>query len=238
MIKRKLKKQPKIEFITEEILYGVVADPVPAIRHIPEWFRKLKPVHMDSNPGQVTIKRCVPFLDALGMGYIIPTPVKVDITLAEKPEDDYFTWGGAMNPVITNHADGQTQGSGWIGTYKFENPWTIRTPPGYSCLFLPPLNRPSMFQPVAGIVDTDTYFNRINIPFQWTVPRPWRGIIDAGEPLVQVIPFKRDEWDYELRSAEQEELMAVNKVSAMVNSRDRAYKRIYHHKGKGRSEQA
>lgn len=233
---KKTSPSPKIEFITEDALHGVVADPVPSIKFLPDWYRKLKPINMDANPGQVTVKRCIPFLDALGLGYIIPTPVKIDVTLGEKPQDDYFSWGAAMNPVISNHTEMQTMGSGWEGTYKFENPWIIRTPPGYSCLFIPPMNRSGLFEPVAGVVDTDTYFNRINIPFLWTPPRPWRGIIDAGEPLVQVIPFKRDEWDYETRFASADEDRTANKVSAMMVARDRAYKRFYHHKGRGSDE--
>ena len=43
--------------------------------------------------------------------------------------------------------------------------WTIITPPGWSCLFVSPLNRPNgLFEVIAGIVDTDTYPVPVNFP--------------------------------------------------------------------------
>lgn len=76
---------------------------------------------------------------------------------------------------------------------KFHNYWSIRTPPGWSCLFLPPLNRPNpVFECLAGVVDTDDYPALIHFPFFATAPD---GVypIPAGTPLVQVIPFRRDD---------------------------------------------
>ena len=47
--------------------------------------------------------------------------------------------------------------------HKILNPWVIETPPGYSCLFLPPLNNAdNRFSIIPGIVDTDTFENEIN----------------------------------------------------------------------------
>lgn len=49
---------------------------------------------------------------------------------------------------------------------KFTNKWLIKTPPGYSCLFIKPMNRlEPRFDIIPGVVDTDTYVNVINFPF-------------------------------------------------------------------------
>ena len=49
--------------------------------------------------------------------------------------------------------------------HKILNPWIITTPPGYSTLFVPPLNNSDdRFSIIAGIVDTDTFKNEINFP--------------------------------------------------------------------------
>ena len=49
---------------------------------------------------------------------------------------------------------------------KFINKWLIKTPPGYSCLFVKPLNHfETRFEIISGVVDTDTYINTINFPF-------------------------------------------------------------------------
>ena len=49
------------------------------------------------------------------------------------------------------------------------------------------------FEIIAGVVDTDTYINTINFPFILH-KRDEQFIIKKGEPMVQVIPFKRQSW--------------------------------------------
>ncbi len=82
----------------------------------------------------------------------------------------------------------------WI---KLKNPWLVRTPPGYSCLFIQPVYE---FNPnlrlLSGIVDTDTFDLPVEFP-GWIVNDH---IIKAGDPLMQVIPFKRDSWYFKKES--------------------------------------
>lgn len=64
---------PKIKFHTSEDLLEVLPHPVPAARAMPEWFKKIKPTIEGSDKADAgTIKRCVPVLDAVSQGYIIP----------------------------------------------------------------------------------------------------------------------------------------------------------------------
>ena len=49
------------------------------------------------------------------------------------------------------------------------------------------------FSIISGIVDTDTYINLINFPFILH-KRDEQFLIKKGEPMVQVIPFKRESW--------------------------------------------
>jgi hypothetical protein len=56
---------------------------------------------------------------------------------------------------------------------------------------VPPLNRPNgVFETVAGIVDTDTYFAHINFPF-FPIGPDGVHVIAKGTPIVQVFPFRR-----------------------------------------------
>jgi hypothetical protein len=74
---------------------------------------------------------------------------------------------------------------------KFHNYWTIRTPPGWSCLFVAPLNRPNpVVDVVAGVVDTDSYVSLIHFPF-FAIAGDGMHVLEKGLPLVQVIPFRR-----------------------------------------------
>ena len=70
------------------------------------------------------------------------------------------------------------------------------------------------FDIISGVVDTDTYINVINFPFILN-KRDKQFLIKKGEPMVQVIPFKRQSWKmwsgfyYEKRHS---------KVSSFLNS--------------------
>jgi hypothetical protein len=89
---------------------------------------------------------------------------------------------------------------------KFHNPWTIITPPGWSCLFVPPMNRlKPVFEVFSGIVDTDVYKAPVNVPF---LPRAADGdyTLERGTPLVQVIPFKRGTIEGTVRPATSDEV--------------------------------
>jgi hypothetical protein len=169
--------------------------PQPASKFIPEEYKKLKR-HAHDDLHQPTVKTCIPFLDSLTAGYIIPfdqdylvNPVESDFTVtpANREEDDIGYHNRAQLPKEWQKTTGENAG-------KFHNKWLIKTPPGYSCLFIQPMNRlEPRFQIISGIVDTDTYINTVNFPFILH-KRDKQFLIKKGEPMVQVIPFKRDSW--------------------------------------------
>jgi hypothetical protein len=81
---------------------------------------------------------------------------------------------------------------------KWMNPWSIKTPKGYSTLFIPPAHNPNpWFVALEGFVDTDKYNAPVNFPFVLKNPGA-ECLIPAGTPIVQAIPIKRDEWISEL----------------------------------------
>ena len=82
------------------------------------------------------------------------------------------------------------------GAFKMRNPWNITTPEGYSTLYLDPfLFQNKFFAAWQGIIDTDkfnTNYDNAQIIFYPRVGHSF--IIPKGTPLVQVIPYKREEW--------------------------------------------
>ena len=97
---------------------------------------------------------------------------------------------------------------------KFLNPWIIKTPPGYSCLFVPPLNNADdRFSIIPAIVDTDSFTMWINFPF--IVNGDKYPVLDTelkkGTPYVQVIPFKRDSWKMKIEEQKEVEKMWLGK---------------------------
>ena len=186
----------KITFCAiNEGMLDVWPHPQPASRFIPDEYKKLKRFK-ENNLHSPTVKTCVPFLDSLTMGYIIPfdqdylvDPVEDDfaVTPANKEQSDFGFHNQTQLPEEWKETTGKNAG-------KFHNKWLIKTAPGYSWLFIKPKNRiETRFDIIAGVVDTDTYINTINFPFILN-KRDQQFLIKKGEPMVQVIPFKRESW--------------------------------------------
>jgi Family of unknown function (DUF6065) len=190
------RKSKSIEFTCAAADFDVIAPPVPAKVHLPEWFRKLPAVdqtHVSATDNGLTIKRCMPFLDAMTTGWIIPlaATVRLDIRDGGKTVDAGWEFDKVM---VSNHNSYQAAGNPLEPRplCKFHNYWTVVTPPGWSCLFVPALNRAgAIFETLSGVVDTDTYQSLIHFPFVATGADGVH-VLEKGTPIVQVIPFRRD----------------------------------------------
>lgn len=186
---------PRITFRCRPEDEGVIPAPIPAKSYLPDWFRKLPAVDpnvMSPTDTGLTVKRCMPFLDAMGTGWIIPLPATLRIQISDGGKQVDTGWD-FDRPLVSNHGPHQVAGNprGHIPPMKFHNFWTIETPPGWSCLFVDPLNRPNgIFEVIAGVVDTDTYQSPIHFPFLATGPDGLH-VIEKGSPIIQVIPFRR-----------------------------------------------
>lgn len=218
MLARFSKASPKIAFLCQPSDVGVIAEPRTAKAVLPDWFRKIVPVdleHVGARDNGITIKRCMPFLDALATGWILPLAAEVRLEIKDggKTVDSGWEFDRTM---VSNHSPHQVTGHPSLPRppLKFHNYWSIRTPPGWSCLFVPPLNRPNgVFEAVAGIVDTDAYTAHIHFPFFPIGPEGVH-VIEKGTPLVQVFPFRRADSAIasEIRAETDEEAREREKV--------------------------
>jgi Family of unknown function (DUF6065) len=199
VIGREARSEPRsrllVEFLCEPEDRGVIAEPVPARGVRPEWFKRLPGLDREAQSASdngLTVKRCVPFLDALSVGWIIPLAAAVRLEISEEGRSVQAGWEFDREMVSTHNAY-QAAGNPWEPRplMKFHNPWTVRTPPGWSCLFAPPLNRPSdVIEVLSGVVDTDRYRAPVNFPFV-AIGEDGVHALPRGTPLVQVIPFPR-----------------------------------------------
>ena len=74
------KRQPAIQFRCRPEDAGVIAPPVAARTVLPGWFRKLPAVDQEKRARDdtgLTVKRCMPFLDAMAAGWILPLAATV-----------------------------------------------------------------------------------------------------------------------------------------------------------------
>jgi hypothetical protein len=221
----------EIEFSAHEDYFALKEDyPIPAKLNIPEWYKKLE--HTIVNR---TVKGCMPFLDSLTSGYLFKMPQDLHIrhNVEDKNEqgeifkDSFQTYGLHdqqqllyqkkinLNSGIDVHNIKQLGESSLVKNnknlpfYKILNPWKIKTPKGYSCLFVPPLNNSDdRFSIIPGIVDTDTFPLEINFPIVINGDK-YPVLVDTikkGTPYVQIIPFKRDSWKMKLKIRKQKEI--------------------------------
>jgi hypothetical protein len=238
-----------VKFHTNKTVLPLIPHPVPASKAMPTWFKKIKPVVKGCDISDAgTVKRCMPVLDAVSEGFIIPlwADLKVKVTLDEE-KNDLNVWVnfaefdvGGIPEMLGTHSWDQVGNACDLKKFKlgkvlmkFMNPWTIQTPKGYSVKFKNPAdNWSNNIEIIEGIVDTDEYYNPANLPFVWTGSEVGEWIIPQGTPLVHVIPFKREKYNLEVGLVNDKKAYLVyNKLSAKFIDR---YKSLFWHKRKDR----
>ena len=191
------KNRKKIISFCQEVDYFLDLEPIK--KAIPDWYKKIKSDFDNKNFSSVGkgIKYCMPFLDSLTTGYYIPMPC--DVYVEKIGENDYkFSWGDPDISVadIREQAPNITvpHPAGYSDRhYIWRTPISIKLPPGYSAIYTHPLNRFDLpFITLSGIIDFDVSIAGGNIPF--FIKDGFEGLIPAGTPIIQVIPFKRESW--------------------------------------------
>ncbi len=207
--------------------------PKPAIKNIPDWYKEMAEYKEDKknvigNEVTSTIKKCMPVFDAMTAGYILFT--QTDVWVNENNGFPYYNWssGDGIQFHDPAQADKHPVANGnpfpkWI------NPYGIKTEPGYSCLFLSPMHQDnSIFRIFPGIVDTDTYSNLVHFPFVLNDPK-FQGLIPAGTPMVQVIPFKRD--SFKMQNGNEKEVKSMKLIQNKLQSKYfNRYKSMFWHR--------
>ena len=165
------------------------------------------------------MKKCIPVWDSISAGYLILLPTDV---VVQDTEDGAvkFLWPDweiivTHNPLQTIGYPGEKHGGN--GQPKFHNPWRVKTPPGYSCLFTAPMHRENIIEIFDGIVDTDTYKASVEFPFAFN-DLGFRGIIPAGTPVAQVIPFRRENYEMEVVEENPEARLDWQTTSTFLRS--------------------
>ena len=211
-----------IEFSAPQEYFDLQEDyPIPIKNNIPDWYKKLK--HSYNNK---SVKGCMPFLDTLTSGYLLKIPQDIIVkhnVLNEENVPDSYQFVDPLNylllqskqinlitaeepsfhPIIQMDGSPLVEKNKGLSFHKIANPWTITTPPGYSCLFLPPMNnQDDRFSILPGIVDTDKFYQEVNFPiiFNGDKYETLDTTLKKGTPYAQVFPFKRESWKMKITS--------------------------------------
>lgn len=217
--------------------------PKPASKNIPQWYKetpsyfnesKYPDLHLNPDQGShATIKKCLPLFDSFSAGYHLF--LHADIIVKWLGDHHYFSWrsgnpigfqGASQNKKYPNQENRKSDYP------KFMNSWSIQTPRGYSSLFITPMHHDLPFKIFEGIVDTDFYFSPVELPFIFKETE-WEGVIEAGTPIAQVIPFQRESWTSSIvdfqKSKKRIDMSTQRITSSFINAYRKTFwnKKIY-----------
>lgn len=182
--------------------------PYPAVKQLPRWFMDASPydpnhglypddgkLHLRGMVPNFSFKKCVPMLDGLSLGYVIP--LWADVMVEQINGFPSVFWKTTAD-IFTIHGESSRNIPAPVGyeavVYKYNNCWIPETPKGYSSLIISPVGYNDLaFKAVPAVVDTDR--STLELVFPMWIKSGFEGVVEKGTPMVQVIPFKRDDWE-------------------------------------------
>lgn len=189
-----------------------------------------------------TIKSCPAIADSLSMGYILSLPLDIEI---DATDDKFLQWrvpqflSDAVSIFNDNHNGEKDFASAHAieqleklqvpegyhpVPFKINTYFGIKTDPGYSIWVTHPMyNWDLPFTVLDGIIDSDKITARF--PYPLLVKKGFYGIIPKNTPLIQVIPFKRE--NYESHTIDFDKDDAVSKISDLQSDQIMPYRKLF-----------
>lgn len=191
---------PKIEFeYLDNYAFQVCERPSPGSQSLPKWFKNMSPheggkLSVNNRTSSASAKKCTPMLDGMTAGYVVP--LWSDVIVEWEEDQPLINWRVDHN-VFSLHGPSSREIPPPVGfhntVFKYLTWFRVKLPAGYSLIVQPPANRnPLPFMPVPAIIDSDKVAIDTNIPV-W-ISKEAKGVIEAGTPIAQLIPFKREPW--------------------------------------------
>jgi hypothetical protein len=203
-----------LKFSSEESL----SDIKPSKNFVPDWYKNVQGFNTknmlvkENGTFPKNFKSCMPFFDSFASGYTVELWCDVHFKLNDDGSH-HASWGSARPiPIASRNPldNPMPVPNGYEPKhYVWQFPYNIQTPKDYSILITHPINRFDLpFLSLSGIVDSDSVMGRGNIPF--FIKDNFEGVIEAGTPILQIIPFKRDNWITE-RDSEIDKIAEYNR---------------------------
>lgn len=192
------------------------------IKNMPNWFRQADRFAKNPNTGEFwvgpdkgkipTWKACPAIFDIMTTGYSYVTPCDIEFFINDhgiidvKIQDKFFGNFCSPRPAMPQfeHPEGF-----YRDHFAWFPEWAVRVPEGYSVLYSSPFNRYDLpFMTVSGIIDND----KVNLPgsMPFFIRKGWTGVIPAGTPYAQLIPFKREDWQSDYVYESDDVIVAKN----------------------------
>ena len=163
-----------------------------------------------------SFKSCPAMLDTFTSGYILRTPCDIEFYLKRGRVKVKLPIGFEDLVGLREPMDGFETPPGFdVRHFHWYLNWAPELPKGYSILYLPPINHFNLpYITVAGIINSDMVTNSGLVPF--FLKNGFTGIVPAGTPIVQLFPFKREDWEMEYKFHTQEEIIEKQKETSTI----------------------
>jgi hypothetical protein len=219
-----------IKFVRNRPWLTAESDSAPkaTIKTIPEWYKSAdrfaqnpmtgKPWEMPDGSGKIpTWKACPAIYDIMGTGYVYRTPCDIEFfedsagsiqcKVLDARNRDFVGFRPPMAQFKAPMGYHETHFAWWAD-------WAVEVPEGYSVLYTQPFNRFELpFLTTSGIIDNDHVHLPGTMPFY--VVKGFTGVIPAGTPYAQLLPFKREDWESKVdTSIEYEEMAKKNQENS------------------------
>ena len=195
--------------------------PVPISKSMPQWYKESDRFAKMPNGeywvgpdnGKIpTWKACPAILDILTTGYSLVTPCDIEFFLDDAGQIDVKIENSMYRDFVTRRTP-MPQFRHPEGYYNYHfawmPDWAVKVPEGYSVLYVSPFNRYDLpIMTVSGIIDND----KVNLPgsFPFFVQKDWTGVLPAGTPYAQLLPFLREDWKSQITIPTAQEMMNHN----------------------------
>jgi hypothetical protein len=220
-----MKKSKVVNFMPKTDYVNTYApQPEPMSKNLPVWWRTQEPYvggkkQVINGAYNETIKKCPGIQDLLFTGYLLKFPCDIYIDTTEGSIQ--FDVHEVHQPSFSMHKKDQV--ASWDfsreqymdDVFRVHPMWVVGTQKGYSTLFVHPSFHDSLpFRIVPAIVDTDMYWS--DGWFSVIIERGFKGVIEKGTPLVQCIPFKREQ--FEMNILDKPDLKILNAIPHRIRS--------------------
>lgn len=195
----KKKKKYQIHFTCNEWAIRKYAPIQPAKNFPPLAFKEMDAIlAKGQHPlyNRKTVKSCVGIIDYYSTGFVIPAWCDIEIMPSPDGRNVNVRYS---HPKFKHEAHPpevlQTLMSHKFGVrnaIKLDNPWSVWTEEGYGVMYLPMYyyDDSRNWEAIPGWVDFD--LSNVSNPINIMLKEPKHTIIRQGEPLVQLVPIKRE----------------------------------------------
>jgi hypothetical protein len=182
--------------------------PKPTSKSLPDWYISADRFHkgpdgknyIGPDGGKVpTWKACPAMYDILTTGYVYRTPCDIEFFL-DKDEKISAKVLDPRYPDFVTEREKMPDFKSPLGYHEkhfaWFPDWAVEVPEGYSVVYTQPYDRYDLpFLTTSGIIDND----KVNLPgsMPFFINKVWTGILPAGTPYMQMMPFKREDWESE-----------------------------------------